>query len=982
MSAHSFIVIFVIISVTAAVMDFILAHFARRERTNSAMLLRHTCCWAGAVVLFYSLTVVAGSYLLFSMATSVYFLSITLMLVYFFFFTMDYTGHSLGRKYNAVILLLVLADVIIEITNIFFEISVHYVPKTGYIDTYVYEMKPLYYYHLLLAYTLLAASLSLLVHKLIASPEGYKKQYGIPVAGIAVVALINATFLFMPKGVYNALDYSVICYPIATYFMYWSAFKFKQVRMLDYFRAIAIERAETGIVMFDYQDRLILWNQKADKLTPEVSLVDKLSLEDFKKSYERLEKTTFGDESISVQCGYTKASEVGAVRVDYQPVFSRKNKLLGRIFILSSLDTELDLLTGFQNLDGFSRRVIDNPSILNYPVDIVVIDINKLEQINTSMGDKRGDLEIRRLSELMREHFPDGTDYIRGRDALLAAVYHNTNPDKTDQIISRICDAYSGTFQFGIASADGTDVSVKQAAAQARDNMRIKKLLDIDSNHSAVLSSLVRALEETDSDTEAHVRRTRRMGIFLAERMGLNDTDKTHLALLCLLHDIGKIGIPLEILNKPGRLSVAEWNVLKSHVEKGYQICISTSELECIADMVRYHHERWDGKGYPDGLSATEIPLLSRIISVVDAYDAMVNDRSYRMALPEWEARAELRKCAGTQFDPEIVDAFISLLEEIDSKPVIEVVESSIAKKDDQVLKKPVYKNIDGNTHVIKYSRYVLDDHERIIEADAIFEELTGYSREDIDKGTLSQQDLIPEEDRTFYLQLVSKYIGENGVACFEHRLQKKDGSTISVMCIGRRFYDSATKTTRNEIIVADSSTTWAVRKALGTADSGKTSIMRTKQIEPARDSLTGLLTMEAFLSELKVKLVSSKRKLLVLTIEVNDFDSYCNERGVGEGEDILFKISQVLNASLRQGDIACKMEGGKFAALIEFNPSISEARMKARMLQISERVTLVLTANSTDMTVAVGIAVADRNEDSALSLVAKAEQNTDWMNN
>ena len=154
------------------------------------------------------------------------------------------------------------------------------------------------------------------------------------------------------------------------------------------------------------------------------------------------------------------------------------------------------------------------------------------------------------------------------------------------------------------------------------------------------------------------------MGAELGKRIELTDSQQSNLSLLCLLHDIGKIGIPLEILNKPGKLSEEEWRILQSHTEKGYEIANSNNELRGIADEIRHHHERWDGKGYPDGLSRESIPILSRVIAVVDAFDAMTNNRSYRHAMSVSDATAELKKCAGSQFDPHIVSEFLRMLKE------------------------------------------------------------------------------------------------------------------------------------------------------------------------------------------------------------------------------------------------------------------------------------------------------------------------------
>ena len=192
----------------------------------------------------------------------------------------------------------------------------------------------------------------------------------------------------------------------------------------------------------------------------------------------------------------------------------------------------------------------------------------------------------------------------------------------------------------------------------------MKKLLSSKSVHSQTLTSLVRALQESDSDTEAHVRRTQKMGVELGRRVGLSDEQIADLRLLCLLHDIGKIGIPLEILNKPGKLTEEEFAVLRTHVEKGYQIAMSSDELKSIARMILCHHERWDGKGYPEGLSGNSIPVLSRVIAIVDAYDAMVNNRSYRKGLDPETAQEEMRRGAGVQFDPYLTGEFLSMLEE------------------------------------------------------------------------------------------------------------------------------------------------------------------------------------------------------------------------------------------------------------------------------------------------------------------------------
>jgi HD-GYP domain-containing protein (c-di-GMP phosphodiesterase class II) len=141
--------------------------------------------------------------------------------------------------------------------------------------------------------------------------------------------------------------------------------------------------------------------------------------------------------------------------------------------------------------------------------------------------------------------------------------------------------------------------------------------------------------------------------------MGMNKAALNELEMLGLLHDIGKIAIDKEILNKPGRLTKKEWNEVKRHPEIGYRILSSVNDMAELAEFILAHHERWDGEGYPKGLRGEDIPLQSRVLALADAYDAMTSERAYRRSLSESAAVEELEKNAGTQFDPEIVRIFI-----------------------------------------------------------------------------------------------------------------------------------------------------------------------------------------------------------------------------------------------------------------------------------------------------------------------------------
>jgi HD-GYP domain-containing protein (c-di-GMP phosphodiesterase class II) len=174
----------------------------------------------------------------------------------------------------------------------------------------------------------------------------------------------------------------------------------------------------------------------------------------------------------------------------------------------------------------------------------------------------------------------------------------------------------------------------------------------------ATVEALSGALGLRDRPTGAHCGRVERLASALGRRAGLSRRSLSDLAWAAELHDIGKVGVPDEVLLKPGPLADGEWEVLKSHASWGCDLLRKVPGLERVAVIVRHHHERFDGSGYPDGLEGNDIPIESRVLAVVDAYVAMTEDRPYRAALQTELAVEELRRNCGTQFDPMVLDAF------------------------------------------------------------------------------------------------------------------------------------------------------------------------------------------------------------------------------------------------------------------------------------------------------------------------------------
>ncbi len=781
-----------------ALFDFFYGIKALRRREKTGLFLGISDICAGVITLAYMFSIRTQDHLTASIASSIYFTGIVWMLVFLVRFA-DRLTDSYIIKRNRLMITVINAlaglDTLIFIVNIFKEISVSYVYNGRPVAAYTYEMHPLYYAHLVFTFFLVALTLFILVNKARKTPWQYRYQYLLNVFAILLIVAFNAIFMIVPGngGMLSTIDHSVLAYSMGAYMMYWAAFDFRHRDMVRNLSMTIFQKIGQGIVLFDYDGKLIMVNRRAAEMLAGADLREKLPMKDF------LDMLTVSDwedgaEKQSFQCSF---GDGDVLRCDFSMLKNRKGKTVGNLFVLTDEADETDIMTGFQHWDYFRRYIYSEPESFGPQTAVALYDLLGMEDINSKLGREEGDYRISRLAAVMKACMPEGAYFVRGHEAHLIAVCKGLDEAGLRGFARKVTDALPGSVSCGLSdTSDGK--SLHDAIKAAAKAMVMKKLLMKGSASSQTLNSLVSALRECDSETEAHVERTQKMGAALGRRIGLNDLQSAQFSLLCLLHDIGKIGIPLEILNKPGRLSEQEWALLRTHPEKGYQIAMSSAELKDIAGLILSHHECWDGKGYPAGLAGGDIPLLCRMIAIVDSYDAMVNDRAYRNAFSPEEAQEKLRKGAGSQFDPRLVEEFIGMVrEDPDIAKGEHVGSAEVRSFRTAEIRDPG----SGSTKTVEYTRYILDMDDRVSEADAGFTALTGYSAQEA-VGKLSQLDLIPPEERTHYAAQVSNQFARGGIAFLEHELLRKDGSRVTVLCCGKRYYDSALKTFRSEILV------------------------------------------------------------------------------------------------------------------------------------------------------------------------------------
>ncbi len=331
-----------------------------------------------------------------------------------------------------------------------------------------------------------------------------------------------------------------------------------------------------------------------------------------------------------------------------------------------------DVLTGLINRLYFEQKLASLDRIDMLPLSIIVGDINGLKLINDAFGYERGDRMIVETAKAMQSCCRESDLLARtGGDEFVIAL------PKTDSVaalavlesIQAVCQKINDSkdaFRASVALGAGTKTSIDQSIAStqkiAEKYMYQRKVLESKSMHSAVLSSIKATLFEKNEETEEHCERLIHLSAMIGRRLHLSQKEMDELELLSTLHDIGKIGIPEQILSKPGKLTEEEWIEMKKHPQIGYRIANASLELAPIAEYILCHHERWDGNGYPQKLTGEKIPLLSRIIAIADSYDAMTQDRAYRKKMDACEAIQEIKANAGTQFDPKLAEIFLEEL--------------------------------------------------------------------------------------------------------------------------------------------------------------------------------------------------------------------------------------------------------------------------------------------------------------------------------
>ncbi len=326
-----------------------------------------------------------------------------------------------------------------------------------------------------------------------------------------------------------------------------------------------------------------------------------------------------------------------------------------------------DQLTGLYNRRFYEEELRRLDTARNLPLTLVMLDVNGLKLTNDAFGHLAGDDLLVSVAKVLKRQCRSDEIIARIGGDEFVILLPNATSKEAEQIVLRIQKEVSETtianipvsVSMGWETKEHIYTPIMDIFVKAEDHMYRKKLTESQSMRNATIKVILETLNEANQVEKLHSDNVSVIGKNIAQAMGLSDGMINEVGLAGHMHDIGKIAINESLINKPGPLTEAEYVEVMKHPEIGYQILKSVDAYSGLAEYALSHHERWDGTGYPKGLKGEEIPLVSRIISVADAFEAIISERAYRPARTKAEAVKEIKRHAGTQFDKEIVAAFL-----------------------------------------------------------------------------------------------------------------------------------------------------------------------------------------------------------------------------------------------------------------------------------------------------------------------------------
>ena len=554
----------------------------------------------------------------------------------------------------------------------------------------------------------------------------YKNQLMLIFYGTTFTLALEVFFVMAAPMIFNmkfSLQWSFLLISIHCWvlFLAIAKYKFLSIRMEDAYMDL-FNNINEGIVLLDEKGNVIEMNEIAKELfNIKEQRVENFKVKDFIKDYSFGEEYKSYETKVQPLCNvkyHTKDSiheqdKERFVLISQSKVKKNTNMELGKILIINDITEHViaknekesfrylsitDALTGLYNHRYFYDYLKKEFNKNSNQISILFCDIDRFKQVNDSYGHVIGDMILRETANIIKEEVDEfGIAFRYGGEefiVILNEYSENEALSVAEGIREKIKNAIvlqeekrgqSVTISIGVASYPLNASNIEELIVKADKalyfskqngrnqcnmyNKEMDRILESKKEEAAKkellidsVYSLAKAIDVKDSYTGMHSEMVAKYTLLLAEELGMTEEEKDELKIGALLHDCGKIGVPDNIINKQGKLSEEEFDIVKNHTILGSEIASNIIKTQEIKACIRNHHERWDGKGYPDGLQGENIPKYARIVCIADAYHAMISDRPYRKGLSREEAFNQLIINKGIQFDSKLVDVFIEAI--------------------------------------------------------------------------------------------------------------------------------------------------------------------------------------------------------------------------------------------------------------------------------------------------------------------------------
>ena len=459
-----------------------------------------------------------------------------------------------------------------------------------------------------------------------------------------------------------------------------------QIKERELFKSTLLSITE-GIITTDLNGKIIIINESAERITQweEEEILNSNMFEVFgicdTKSESILNIIHNGESIKDKSCMLKSKTGIDIPIINnISPVKNGIGEIFGMVISFKDItekiikDKELDYITYHDSLTGvynrsFFKEEIKNIDVEeNLPISVIMGDVNGLKLTNDAFGHLMGDKLLESAANIMKRVCRENDIVVRWGGDEFIILLPKTKEDTAEQISERIkeecikenLDMINVSISLGYDTKNTKEDDIMKSVTNAEEMMYKIKMLESKSIKSRTLKIIINTLYEKSKRDDFHSKNVSKICKLIGESMNMSKDKISELEILGDIHDIGNIGVSQSILNQVGKLSEEEWQEVKKHPQIGYHIVSSSSDISFLGESVLVHHEWYDGSGYPKGLKGEEIPLMARILSIADAYDAMTSYRPYRKTLTKEETIQELIKYSGTQFDPKLVEIFIS----------------------------------------------------------------------------------------------------------------------------------------------------------------------------------------------------------------------------------------------------------------------------------------------------------------------------------